>query len=268
MDKNHAYNPKTGQNFVRNSSGCWIDSKTGKQVNTIPGGSLYEDEGHLHSGYEGVMDKNHAFNPKTGQNFVRVPCPPPSKPNQIFFGFSLIREDSKPKAFNTYGVAIDFSHFINQHIALTADFGINFGSSEGVDYTKKIVLVGAVADILNKHDQQERDRDEREQRKSLNYMTNVSLDVRACLGVTSITSKAGPYKFTSNLFTADLGIGAGFPLNKKGSFGLGLNIDYIPTFSGGVKNNVRASAGLRFGFRSKNVPKVKTDRTIKRQRIY
>src|SRR5574341_1591782 len=60
---------------------CWIDTKTGKQVNTIPGGCLYEDEGKLCSGYATGGDKDRAFNPKTGQNFARVPCPPPATGN-------------------------------------------------------------------------------------------------------------------------------------------------------------------------------------------
>src|SRR5690349_647596 len=52
--------------------GCWIDAKTGKQVPTIPGGAMYEDAGHLHSGLE-IGGGNNAHNPKTGQNFLRQP---------------------------------------------------------------------------------------------------------------------------------------------------------------------------------------------------
>jgi hypothetical protein len=66
--------------FAEQPCDCWIDVKTGKQVNTIPGGCLYEDEGHLHSGYKKPSgDPNRAYNPKTGQNFARVPRPPPGK---------------------------------------------------------------------------------------------------------------------------------------------------------------------------------------------
>jgi hypothetical protein len=92
VDRNHAHNPKTGQNFAREPGGCWIDTKTGKEVGTAPlsgvnfGGSI---DG---SGAAQVdrVDRNHAHNPKTGQNFVRVPCPepaavapaPPEKPKE------------------------------------------------------------------------------------------------------------------------------------------------------------------------------------------
>ncbi len=62
---------------------CWIDTKTGKFVPTVPlsginlGGSTVEGAGAAQmEGYDPHAD--HAFNPKTGQNFVRVPCPPPS----------------------------------------------------------------------------------------------------------------------------------------------------------------------------------------------
>ncbi|SRR6266571_1301060 len=66
---------------------CWIDVKTGEKVPSVPATrenitgndpKLYEmfpTYGHT------VLDPDgkHAFNTKTGQNFVRVPCPPPGK---------------------------------------------------------------------------------------------------------------------------------------------------------------------------------------------
>lgn len=58
--------------------GCWIDAKTGEPVNSIPGPSVYSDSGSLHVGWNS-SDPNHASNPKTGQNFVRVPCPAPEE---------------------------------------------------------------------------------------------------------------------------------------------------------------------------------------------
>src|SRR5579864_6939404 len=32
----HAHNPRTGQTFSRGRDGCWIDTKTGKPVPTVP----------------------------------------------------------------------------------------------------------------------------------------------------------------------------------------------------------------------------------------
>src|SRR5665213_2477042 len=53
------------------SCDCWIDAKTGNKVPTIPGGSLYEDGGQLHSGLQ-IGGGNNAHNPKTGRNFTRI----------------------------------------------------------------------------------------------------------------------------------------------------------------------------------------------------
>ena len=65
--------------------GCWIDAKTGKSVPTVPlsganlGGVTTEGAGTAQ--LEGFDPKaNRAYNPKTGQNFARVPCPPPARP--------------------------------------------------------------------------------------------------------------------------------------------------------------------------------------------
>ncbi len=91
---NEAHNPKTGQNFTR-IDGTWIDAKSGLCVPTIPGGALYEDGGRLHSGLQ-IGGGNEAHNPKTGQNFVRIPCPPPSTASSTigggYIGGELVQE--------------------------------------------------------------------------------------------------------------------------------------------------------------------------------
>lgn len=79
----HASNLKTGQTFYRRPDGCWIDVKTGKPVPTVPlsginlGGVTAAGAGATQMD---ASDPNadHASNPKTGQTFVRVPCPPPT----------------------------------------------------------------------------------------------------------------------------------------------------------------------------------------------
>ena len=63
----------------------WIDAKTGKQVPTVPisGANLVGDPANAGAAGVAQMDgfdpkADRAFNSKTGQNFVRVPCPPPT----------------------------------------------------------------------------------------------------------------------------------------------------------------------------------------------
>ena len=88
-DPNAAHNPNTGQSFVRQPDGGWIDAKTGQCVPTIPSGALYTEtsvrpgtritQTLLQSGVD-PGDPNAAHNPNTGQSFARVPCPPPPTP--------------------------------------------------------------------------------------------------------------------------------------------------------------------------------------------
>jgi hypothetical protein len=59
--------------FAEEKPCCWIDVKTGKQVPTVPvsitGG--FDQAEATHSG--------RAYNPRTGRNFARVPCPQPGQ---------------------------------------------------------------------------------------------------------------------------------------------------------------------------------------------
>jgi hypothetical protein len=82
-DRNRAFNPKTGQNFARTPHGCWIDTKTGKSVETAPVSAANKADMSdpliaVRVGAARIddTDRNRAFNAKTGQNFARVPCPP------------------------------------------------------------------------------------------------------------------------------------------------------------------------------------------------
>jgi hypothetical protein len=88
VDRNHAHNAKTGQSFVRDSTGCWIDAKTGKAVPTVPLSGVNFVGSSEAAGLAGraqvdEVDRNHAHNAKTGQSFVRVPCPPPESQQSI-----------------------------------------------------------------------------------------------------------------------------------------------------------------------------------------
>jgi hypothetical protein len=81
----HASNSSTGQHFYRRRDGCWIDTKTGKPVPTVPLSGANLVAAAENAGAAGVTQMeafdphaDHAHNPKTGQTFVRVPCPPPT----------------------------------------------------------------------------------------------------------------------------------------------------------------------------------------------
>lgn len=182
----------------------------------------------------------------------------PVKPviiNELFFGFLLIREDNSNQPFNTYGGEFQFSHYISQYLALQADLGFTTGSDGGITYTRKLALFGVkLANAFkNAH--------------TINP-GGVDIDVHLLGGLSAITSKFGNYSNTANGFTGDLGIGGYMALNQDRTFGLGLNLDYLPSFSGMVKNNFKVNAGLKFGLRSKGSRGTKpAEKPIKRQRI-
>src|SRR6266480_4637686 len=79
LDRAMAQSPSTTSSRTPEDGCCWIDVKTGKQVPTAPASGM--NFGAL-TGREGVatidFDGIHAHNAKTGQNFVRAPCPPPT----------------------------------------------------------------------------------------------------------------------------------------------------------------------------------------------
>jgi hypothetical protein len=72
---NRAFDPNTGRNFARDECGNWIDAKTGKSVASRP---VITDPatGKTYYIQAEIGDPNRAFDPNTGRNFVREPCPP------------------------------------------------------------------------------------------------------------------------------------------------------------------------------------------------
>ncbi len=68
-----AASPSLAQTPAQPTRYCWIDVKTLKPVNTVPAG--------ITDGFDqaNAIDRGTAFNPKTGRNFARQPCPPPQQ---------------------------------------------------------------------------------------------------------------------------------------------------------------------------------------------
>ncbi len=75
---NTAFDPGTGRNFAREPNGCWIDVKTLKPVATAPANGA-NFGGSQVAVQRSESNPNTAFDPGTGRNFAREPCPPPSQ---------------------------------------------------------------------------------------------------------------------------------------------------------------------------------------------
>jgi hypothetical protein len=88
-DPNRAFDPVTGRNFVLDQATCtWIDVATGQRLQGGPVLAPTKNDILAAGGevvYRTVLpdagDSNRAFDPVTGRNFVRTPCPKP-KPAQ------------------------------------------------------------------------------------------------------------------------------------------------------------------------------------------
>ena len=76
-DPKHAYDSETGRNFALNDCGDWIDTKTGKSVNSWP--VLRNDPNDLEKGVRHIRpnigDPKRAYDSETGRNFAREECP-------------------------------------------------------------------------------------------------------------------------------------------------------------------------------------------------
>src|SRR5205823_5726909 len=78
-DRDRAFDPRTGRNFFRDPADChWKDGKTGQRVPdfpviTDPSGGPYGEADWIRPD---VTDRDRAFDPRTGRNFVRVSCSP------------------------------------------------------------------------------------------------------------------------------------------------------------------------------------------------
>lgn len=240
LDKNHAFNSETGDNFHRDKNCRWVNSKTGELVSTSPSGAKRD-----------LLDPNHAFNSETGDNFHRVvPCPPqtPTKKNtvtktaklentspinfphnEIFVGFSLIREDNGSNGFNTYGGQVAYTRNLCWRGGLTGDMGVNFGSNGGVDYTKFNILAGGTYYPI----------------KTSVPSSDFSFSIHALAGISSIRSSYSGISNSSSYFTLDVGPGFNYYFGNK--LGLGLRAGYMPSFGkGNTSNNFRVALGLDF----------------------
>jgi hypothetical protein len=79
--------------FAKEEECCWIDIKTGKRVPTAPDAGInhmgitghefadFHGGGETHDPGVAVLsnDRKSARNSRTGQNYARVPCPPPGQ---------------------------------------------------------------------------------------------------------------------------------------------------------------------------------------------
>jgi len=80
-DPNRAYDSVTGRNFARDACGDWIDTKTGQKLLSFPvvrnaDSPSPNPEDHFRVVLPGAGDPKRAYDPKTGRNFAREPCPP------------------------------------------------------------------------------------------------------------------------------------------------------------------------------------------------
>jgi hypothetical protein len=76
-DRSRAYDPRTRRNLFRDpADGYWKDGKTGRRVGDYP--VITDADGETDWIRPDAGDRSRAYDPRTGRNFARVDCSPPS----------------------------------------------------------------------------------------------------------------------------------------------------------------------------------------------
>jgi hypothetical protein len=201
------------------------------------------------------IDPNRAFNSRTGQNFVRVPCPPasvtttPPKPTptpkekkeacDLEFGYNYMRApDESAKNLNGFGGSLFCN--VKPWIAVGGDFGALFGSTTDT--------VGTIKFDTSLHRQTylfgpEFDFYPNDKVKIFIHplFGGVHDTTKTTIGTTSVSSSA-------TTFAVDFGGGVDIKLNKH-FFVRPFQVDYMLTdFGGQRQNNVRFSSGIGIRF--------------------
>jgi hypothetical protein len=166
-----------------------------------------------------------------------TPCPPRTAGRitgngdaDLYIGFSLIEEDSKPKNFPTYGGTIGYVHPIGHAAGLAAQANINFGSNQGVDYRKISALGGLVVYPFKGADRNDK----------------FQFSLEGMGGYINLHSNFGPVSVSSSGFILLVQPEVGMKLSEHTILQAG--IGYNPTFINGQTSN-NYDVNLRFAFR-------------------
>jgi hypothetical protein len=215
---------------------------------------LKYEKGKQVSGFWRYFDKDgkkhtKTWNPKTegyeeialntGPTSEEISAPPTDttasdnfQPNEIFGGFSLIREDSEPENFNTYGFQSSYTRNLNKTFGITGDFSANFIERGGVDLSKTSFLGGV--NFLPF--------------PGANGDDQVRVFTHALFGVSDFKADSGTASFTDNAFTMKFGGGLDINVNQH-FFIRPFEFDYNPTRFGGVwQHNMQINSGLGLRF--------------------
>ncbi len=242
LEPKRAHNSRTGQNFFRQPDGCWIDTKTGKQVRTAPLSGV--NIGGLAAAGVAIIDSfepKRAHNSRTGQNFFRSPCPPPEKPKntdggktgyvparlELGLGYCYMHAADEPvKSLN--GFTLSGIYPVNSWLAATGEFSGLYGSET------RLFAGGDVKNSLDRY----------------LYLFGPQVTLlpsgpvrvfgRLLAGgvhdVSEVSFRGGSTRFSANAFALALGASAEVPVAPRAS--VGVSFDYAPThFTSPTGNN-------------------------------
>jgi len=157
-DPFRAFDPVSGRNFVRDTCGYWSDTATGQRLPLFP---IIQDQrsevvaDNFRVVIPDAVNPSRAFDPVTGRNFVRVPCPcgttatvaaPPATPPQVGLAPGLravgLCEPLPGVATGVHGTA--HPKPIRLVIQDSANFANFFGghppATPVIDFAKQVVL--------------------------------------------------------------------------------------------------------------------------------
>lgn len=171
--------------------------------------------------------------PKGTGKTEETPGTPAEKPgrDEVAGGFSLIREDSDPESFNTYGFDASYTRYLNERVGFTGDFSGNFRERNGAELSKYSLLGGLTLLPFEYADADDR----------------VRVFLRGLAGVSHFKADFGTGSFTDNSFTAKLGGGVDIDVTKN-FFIRPFEASYNPIFGDSTQHNVQFifGAGVRW----------------------
>ena len=249
---------------------CWFDSKTGKRVASGPilaTKTGFADGSGVRPGIEGgklegitpdIGDPNRAFDPNSGRNFFRGPCPPPEtgvttpKPsptpqthptpkNEVRVGYLFQHAfDETVKNLNGFHTGV---YYNIGHVQIGGEFTGSFGSTIT---TTPIVLDTSLSRFTYLFGPQFKLYENDKARVFVHSLFGGVHD--------KTTVKIGtgtPGSFSANAFAMEFGGGFDIRVNKH-FFVTPVTVDYLRTHFGGQwQNNVLITSGIGFEFGKK-----------------
>lgn len=178
--------------------------------------------------------------------FVSLPLLAQDSRNQVFGGFSYTSADFQADRENFYGFQGSYTHYFNDKVGFTADFGGQFGSIDETD-----PLAGSISLDLQSYQFLFGPQVRTGGDKASAFVHGLFGGAHKRVGAVSVSTPLGPFTFPGESETGfAIGIGGGVDITLSERVALrAVQVDFIPNrIAGEWLNDVRLGIGLAFNF--------------------